>query len=224
MRYQYDIPSSAAHVHLPQASPFDGGHGYSHRNKLGLFLVWIFTGLFGGHRFYLGDLRGGAIQLLLNIFTLGLASIISFFDGLALLFTRNEDEDGKAILGWNPAPSATLEKKHQSKYYRDFLAGKTPVELEKAMDKEALLVLFGATICSPFGGAFLAPLGWYLMANQSVVRAEVGLASSVLVTIVKCACIVSSVFATLLLALCILFAVDLGARMFIVVFAILGII
>jgi len=52
------------------------------KNMLVAYLLWWFLGGFGAHRFYLGRVKSGIIQLLL--FVLGLATIF-FFIGYALL-------------------------------------------------------------------------------------------------------------------------------------------
>jgi TM2 domain-containing membrane protein YozV len=48
------------------------------------FLLWLFGGAFGLHRFYTGNYGTGVILLGLTVFTLGLGSIIGFIDVLNL--------------------------------------------------------------------------------------------------------------------------------------------
>lgn len=48
------------------------------KNKVVLYLLWWFTGVFGGHRFYLGD-TGYALGMLFTLGGLGFWALIDVF-------------------------------------------------------------------------------------------------------------------------------------------------
>jgi|GEM_PF-1847905 len=196
-----NLLSTPSTMHVPTAERFAGGRAMSPRSKLGMFLMWVFTGIFGGHRFYLGDIKGGIIIAVVTAVTLGLGSIVAFIDGLVLLFTREEDESGRAIGGWKGASNASLDDAHQNKFYKDAQGGKDLGLVEQKMDQESIMLLLVTTLGSLFGGAFIAPIGWYALARQEVTRTDLGLPQSPLTTITKVVCVASSMFGMLMIAL-----------------------
>lgn len=53
---------------------------------------------FGVHSFYLGDTKKGVIQLLVTIFTCGIASVWSFIEGILILIGNiNTDAEGRPL-------------------------------------------------------------------------------------------------------------------------------
>lgn len=78
-------------------TPGDGGTGNlpelrfsleppkSDKSKLAAGLLGLFLGGYGVHNFYLGNTKRAVIQLLLTIFTCGLAGIWGFVEGILIL-------------------------------------------------------------------------------------------------------------------------------------------
>jgi len=63
------------------------------KDKVIMYLLWVFTGGIGGHRFYLGDIGYGFGMLFVNWATLGIWGIIDLFIiGKRLEFKTNEIE------------------------------------------------------------------------------------------------------------------------------------
>jgi TM2 domain-containing membrane protein YozV len=63
------------------------------RNKYVAALLAIFLGLFGVHKFYLGQKTAGIIYLI--FFWTGIPEIIGFFEGIIYLFTGEENFNKK---------------------------------------------------------------------------------------------------------------------------------
>lgn len=66
----------------------------SHRSRLVAGLLGIFLGYLGIHRFYLGYTGVGVAQLLLTVFTAGIAGIWGFIEGILCLCGQMTDVDG----------------------------------------------------------------------------------------------------------------------------------
>jgi TM2 domain-containing membrane protein YozV len=66
-----------------------------------IFLVSLFLGIFGVHRFITGKTRSGLFQL----FTLGFCGLWSFFDLITILLGKFTDKNGNLI--HNPNPKAS---------------------------------------------------------------------------------------------------------------------
>lgn len=49
------------------------------KEKIAIFW-WAITGIFGGHRFYLGNYGTGLILLVITVFTLGLGGVFGLID------------------------------------------------------------------------------------------------------------------------------------------------
>jgi TM2 domain-containing membrane protein YozV len=61
-------------------------------------LLGIFLGGFGVHRFYLGYVGIGIIQIIVTLLTCGLGSIWGFIDGILILTgTINQDAQGQPL-------------------------------------------------------------------------------------------------------------------------------
>ena len=49
------------------------------KNKMVMYLLWVFTGGIGGHRFYLGDTGYAVAMLFINWATCGIWSLVDVF-------------------------------------------------------------------------------------------------------------------------------------------------
>jgi TM2 domain-containing membrane protein YozV len=68
------------------------------RSRLVAGLLGIFLGGFGVHRFYLGYVGIGIIQLILTLLTCGVASLWGFVEGILLFIgTIDKDVDGQPL-------------------------------------------------------------------------------------------------------------------------------
>jgi TM2 domain-containing membrane protein YozV len=59
--------------------------------KLPAGILGILLGGFGVHRFYLGDVSGGLLRILITFLTCGMGSIIGFIEGIIYL-TKSDQE------------------------------------------------------------------------------------------------------------------------------------
>ncbi|MHC5108270.1 MAG: TM2 domain-containing protein [Planctomycetota bacterium] len=71
-----------------------GQYGVSSRSKVVAGLLGIFLGGLGVHRFYLGHIMIGVIQLILTCVTCGYASIWGFVEGILCFTGHLRDVDG----------------------------------------------------------------------------------------------------------------------------------
>ena len=68
----------------------------SEKRKLPAFLLCLFFGMFGLHRFYVGKVATGLLQL----FTLGGFALWWLLDLLVILFGGFTDKEGRLITEW----------------------------------------------------------------------------------------------------------------------------
>jgi TM2 domain-containing membrane protein YozV len=68
----------------------------SEKRKLPAFLLCLFFGIFGLHRFYVGKVATGLLQL----FTIGGLFLWSLFDLVVILLGGFTDKEGKLITKW----------------------------------------------------------------------------------------------------------------------------
>ncbi|KIA89053.1 TM2 domain-containing protein [Kaistella jeonii] len=66
---------------------------YRSEKKLAAGLLGILAGLFGANKFYLGYINQGIIQIVLNICTCGMATVIPFIEGIVYLTMSDEQFD-----------------------------------------------------------------------------------------------------------------------------------
>ena len=66
---------------------------YRSEKKLAAGLLGILAGLFGANKFYLGYINQGIIQIVLNICTCGMATVIPFIEGIIYLTMSDEQFD-----------------------------------------------------------------------------------------------------------------------------------
>ncbi len=71
--------------------------GVSDKSRLIAFLLCMFFGLLGVHRFYLGRIGSGIAM----IFTLGGFGLWVFIDWIVILCGTFKDEEGKLVSNWN---------------------------------------------------------------------------------------------------------------------------
>jgi TM2 domain-containing membrane protein YozV len=68
------------------------------RSKLAAGLLGIFLGGLGVHRFYLGFIGIGILQITVTLITFGLGSIWGFIEGILILAgTINKDAQGQPL-------------------------------------------------------------------------------------------------------------------------------
>jgi len=72
----------------------------SDKSRLLAGLLGIFLGGLGVHRFYLGYIGIGIIQIILTILTLGLASLWGFIEGIVILAVGMRDAQGRYVVRW----------------------------------------------------------------------------------------------------------------------------
>ena len=68
----------------------------SDKKILPAFILCWFLGVFGVHRFYVGKVGSGVVQLL----TLGAFGIWTFVDFIMLLCGKFTDKEGRALTEW----------------------------------------------------------------------------------------------------------------------------
>jgi TM2 domain-containing membrane protein YozV/RNA polymerase subunit RPABC4/transcription elongation factor Spt4 len=82
---------------LPRPSNFSLG-APGERTRLVAGLLGVFLGGFGVHRFYLGYIGIGIVQIIVTFCTFGLGFLWGFIEGILILVgTFNKDKEGKLI-------------------------------------------------------------------------------------------------------------------------------
>ncbi len=72
--------------------------GEAVKSKVAAGLLGIFVGGFGIHRFYLGYIGVGIIQIVVTIFTLGIGGLWGFIEGILILAgTMKKDAQGRLL-------------------------------------------------------------------------------------------------------------------------------
>lgn len=66
---------------------------YRSEKKLAAALLGILLGTFGANKFYLGYVQEGIIQIVANIFTCGIATVIPFIEGIIYLTMSDQQFD-----------------------------------------------------------------------------------------------------------------------------------
>lgn len=90
--YGYNNPGS------DQNQPY-GNQNYRSDKKIAAGLLGILLGAFGANKFFLGNINEGLIQIVLNIVTCGLASVIPFIEGIIYLTMSDEQFDRTYVQG-----------------------------------------------------------------------------------------------------------------------------
>ena len=76
---------------------------YKSEKKIPAALLGLLVGWLALNKFYLGYTKEGIIQLVLNVVTCGVASIIPFIEGIIYLFMSDEQFDNTYVhnkKGW----------------------------------------------------------------------------------------------------------------------------
>ncbi|MCG7281976.1 TM2 domain-containing protein [Chryseobacterium taklimakanense] len=68
-------------------------YGYRSEKKIAAALLGIFLGTFGANKFFLGYINEGIIQIVLNIVTCGIASMVPFIEGIIYLTMSDQQFD-----------------------------------------------------------------------------------------------------------------------------------
>lgn len=84
--YGYNNPGSQ------QNQNFNNGN-YRSEKKLAAGLLGILLGTFGANKFFMGYINEGIIQIVLNIITCGVATVIPFIEGVIYLTMSDEQFD-----------------------------------------------------------------------------------------------------------------------------------
>lgn len=76
---------------------------YRSEKKIPAALLGILVGWLGLNKFYLGYTKEGIIQIILNVVTFGVATIIPFIEGILYLFMSDKQFDDTYVYnkkGW----------------------------------------------------------------------------------------------------------------------------
>ena len=84
-------------VACPKCGAPTGSHaGSSPKSRLVAFLLCFFFGVFGAHRFYVGKIGTGILQLV----TLGVCGIWTLIDFILIILGEFTDKEGRKIKVW----------------------------------------------------------------------------------------------------------------------------
>lgn len=76
-----------------QQTPNLGNGNYKSEKKLAAGLLGILLGTFGANKFFLGYTKEGIIQIVVNICTCGIATVIPLIEGIIYLTMSDEQFD-----------------------------------------------------------------------------------------------------------------------------------
>jgi Predicted membrane protein len=82
--------------HCLAVQSYAGGPGVSDKKRMPTFILAVFLGVFGVHRFYVGKTTSAIVQLL----TLGGLGIWALADMIIIAFGGFTDGDGREITEW----------------------------------------------------------------------------------------------------------------------------
>lgn len=82
-----------------QQTPNNNNLPYRSEKKIPAALLGILVGWLALNKFYLGYTKEGIIQLVLNVVTFGLASVIPFIEGIIYLFMSDKQFDDTYVYG-----------------------------------------------------------------------------------------------------------------------------
>ncbi|MFC6268030.1 TM2 domain-containing protein [Frigoriflavimonas asaccharolytica] len=75
---------------------------YKSEKKIPAALLGILVGWLALNKFYLGYTKEGVIQLIANVFTCGIATIIPLVEGILYLMMSDKDFDDTYVIGKKP--------------------------------------------------------------------------------------------------------------------------
>lgn len=76
-----------------QQTPNSGNGNYKSEKKLAAGLLGILLGTFGANKLFLGYTKEGIIQIVVNICTCGIATVIPLIEGIIYLTMSDEQFD-----------------------------------------------------------------------------------------------------------------------------------
>ena len=83
-------------------SQFDPNVRYSEKSRIVAGVLGIVLGGLGIHRFYLGNIGLGIVQIIVSIITLGIGSIWGFIEGIIIIAGANwKDSEGLPLRPYN---------------------------------------------------------------------------------------------------------------------------
>jgi len=84
----------------PYPASFAAGYAYPTSGKrVAAGILGILLGGFGAHRFYLGDVLGGFLRLLITLVTCGAGSVIGLIEGIIYLTKSDAEFDATYVYG-----------------------------------------------------------------------------------------------------------------------------
>ncbi|MCH9718688.1 MAG: TM2 domain-containing protein [Actinomycetia bacterium] len=84
-------PGQTAHGYPPAQPTAYGYPQYYSGKRIPAGILGILLGAWGVHRFYLSDIGGGVLRILITLFTCGIGGIIGFIEGIIYL-TKTDPE------------------------------------------------------------------------------------------------------------------------------------
>ena len=90
-------PGVAPPAPFPQTMPYGRNQMLSSRSKIAAGLLGIFLGPWGVHRFYLGYIGIGFLQIFATLCTFGVAGLWGFIEGILCLTGSMRDVDGREL-------------------------------------------------------------------------------------------------------------------------------
>jgi TM2 domain-containing membrane protein YozV len=78
------------------------GSNYKSEKKIPAALLGILVGAFALNKFYLGYTKEGVIQIIANVCTCGIATIIPFVEGILYLFMTDKQFDDTYVFNKKP--------------------------------------------------------------------------------------------------------------------------
>lgn len=85
-----------------QNQNFNQGQNYKSEKKIPAALLGILVGAFGLNKFYLGYTKEGVIQIIANICTCGIATVIPLVEGILYLFMTDKQFDDTYVFNKKP--------------------------------------------------------------------------------------------------------------------------
>lgn len=81
----------------PEQNQQNTNYPYRSEKKIAAGLLGIFLGTFGANKFFLGYINEGIIQIVLNIVTCGVATVVPLIEGIIYLTMSDQQFDDTYI-------------------------------------------------------------------------------------------------------------------------------